>query len=378
MAAFKDELNDEAVRSIASCVVAVHPRFDASGFAAVTIPGLAERELKARVGWIAEQLRAFLPADFGAAINVLIAALGPAGAKSGADAWGPKAPGTLSGFRAWPVAFFVGAYGTGHLVTSLDALEQITRRWTGEFAIRQFLLSDPEPTLARMHTWTQSEDQHLRRLASEGSRPRLPWGIRLGPFVQDPSAPLALLEALKDDPEEYVRRSVANNLNDISKDHPAIVLDVLERWTAEVGEARRRLVAHALRTLVKEGEPRALRLLGYSVPPRIEVVSFALEESSIALGQTLRASAELRSVGPADQMLAIDYAMDLVGANGKRREKIFKGSVRGLRGGETVTVRWKQPIAVITTRRYYNGPHGLELIVNGQRLERVGFELSGC
>ena len=377
MAAFKDGLDEAAVRSSAACVLAAWPEFDAEGFIEAAASGLESRELKERVAWIAEQYREFLPKDFEKAIKILVSALGPAGPKSGDEAWGSNTPDAITGFRAWPVSFFVGAYGLDHPEASLDALAEITRRFTGEFAIRHFLLRDPERTLARMHAWAQSDDQHLRRLASEGSRPRLPWGVQLKPFIADPRPVFALLERLKHDPEESVRRSVANNLNDIARDNPDQVLDLLQRWQAE-GGLHPRLVPHACRTLIKQGEPRALRLQGYAVPPQLEVARFELAERSLRLGDTMQLETELRSRGSAPQKLAIDYVLDLVGAKGKRREKVFKGSVRTLKPGAVLTVRWKKGLTEISTRRYYDGPHSLQLLINGERLARADFELSGC
>jgi 3-methyladenine DNA glycosylase AlkC len=375
MAAFKDELDHKAVRSIALRVGAVAPSFDCEAFVAATCPGLDSRELKGRVSWIAQQLQHALHPDFERSSETLIAALGPAGAPSGDDLWGPKVDGDLRGFLAWPIAHFIGAYGVGSWDTSMRALEEVTKRFSGEFAIRHFLLREQDRTLARMLAWTGSDDQHIRRLASEGCRPRLPWGIQLKSFVADPSPVLPVLEALRHDPEEYVRRSVANNLNDIAKDHPDVVLDTLERWCAQ-GVAPR-LTSHALRTLVKQGNPRALRLLGFAVPAQLTVESFEVT-AAVELGGVLRIATRLRSTAQAPQRLAVDYVLGLVGAKNKPRQKVFKGSVRTLAPGESTTIHWKHHLKHVTTRRYYDGRQAVELVINGQPLAKSGFELSGC
>lgn len=208
---------------------------------------------------------------------------------------------------------------------------------------------------------------------SEGTRPRLPWGMRLQALVEDPSPTLPLLEALKDDPEEYVRRSVANHLNDIAKDHPGVVVEVARRWWSEGDETRRRLVRHALRSLVKQGHPGALAVLGFGAPS--VVVRWRADGVVVLGGAPLQLEAVLRSTSKKKQRLLVDFALHHQKANGKTSPKVFKWTERELAPGETVTLTKAHAMRPVTTRRYYPGLHAAELMVNGRSMGMVAFQL---
>ena len=186
-----------------------------------------------------------------------------------------------------PFVFFVADHGLECFETSMRAQYELTKRFTAEFSIRAFIERYPNETLKRLAEWAHDPNMHVRRLVSEGTRPRLPWASRLRGFQEDPSPVLELLEVLKDDPEEYVRRSVANNLNDISKDHPELVVEVTRRWWLDASEDRRRLVRHALRTLVKAGNTEALAVLGYDAISAIEVRAVTCTPDVIEIGEKL-------------------------------------------------------------------------------------------
>jgi 3-methyladenine DNA glycosylase AlkC len=275
----------------------------------------------------------------------------------------------------WPLTHFVASHGLDHPDAALDALAEMTRRFTAEFALRPFLLRHPDRTLARLAAWSRSPDQHLRRAASEASRPRLPWGIRLAPYVADPEPVIRLITPLRADPEPYVRRSVANNLNDIAKDHPERVLAIAEAWWAEGSADTRALVRHALRTLIKAGHPRALGLLGYTVPARVVVEDLRLSRPVITLGETQELTCTLRSTADAPQRLLVDFLLGMARARGRRGEKVFKGRQLTLspRGSDRLVFRL--PLRAVTTRRYYAGLHSLRLLVCGERRESLSFEL---
>jgi len=373
--AFKHAFDPAAARRIGDAVTA--PGFDRAAYLAAALPGLTDLEMKDRVRQLAAALRAGLPGPFPADAAALVAALGPPGAPAGGDFWGPDdegAPGLVS-FPVWPLTRFVALNGLGHPDAAIDALGEMTRRFTAEFALRPYLLQHRDLTLARLAAWARSPDQHLRRAASEATRPRLPWGVRLAPFVADPEPVIRLITPLRADPEPYVRRSVANNLNDIAKDHPDRVLEVAEAWWAEGGPPTRALVRHALRTLIKAGHPRALRLLGFTVPARVAVEGLRLSRARLTLGETQALSFTLRSTSDAPQRLLVDYVLGMARARGKRGEKVFKGRQLTLspRGSEDLTFRL--PLRAVTTRRYYAGAHSLQLLVCGERLQAASFEL---
>jgi 3-methyladenine DNA glycosylase AlkC len=253
-------------------------------------------------------------------------------------------------------------------------LKELTQRLTAEFGIRPFLDRLPDPTLAILSQWVKDPSEHVRRLVSEGTRPRLPWGMQLKGFISNPAATLHLLEALKDDPSEYVRRSVANHLNDMAKDHPDFVCEVARRWWKDAGMERRKTIRHALRTLVKQGHKEALAILGYETV-KVRVTGMRLEPAFVAIGGKLSMEVELvLSEGQASQVV-LDYAIHYHKANGTQRPKVFKWTTQTLKPGETCLLRKQHAFVVVTTRTLYPGPHAVEIFVNGESLAKAGFLL---
>jgi 3-methyladenine DNA glycosylase AlkC len=272
-------------------------------------------------------------------------------------------------------------YGLGDWEASIPALEEFTERMSAEFAIRPFIVRYPQRTMAQMLAWSEHESAEVRRLASEGCRPRLPWGIRLQALVADPAPILPILERLKNDESESVRRSVANNLNDISKNHPDLVLELLRRWQAgATDEARasdgvRWITGHALRTLVKQGHPQALALLGYGSADQIAVHNLAVEPQSIHIGQQVTLSFDIESLAGEPVNLMIDYVVYHRRANGRLSPKVFKLSKRTIQPGEVLQIVRKHSFAPVTTRKYYPGAQAIEPIINGKLCGRAEFVL---
>ncbi len=363
----KDGLNPAVVERIAAVFAAVEPGFDQSGFVEHACDGLDELELKDRVIRIAEALNAALPQPFPTAVAAIVRA---------AEAWPePDPDDNFGAFAAWPMTDFIGLYGVDHPEDSLPALRRLTPLFSAEFAIRPFLIAHRDRTLASLEEWVGDPDHHVRRLVSEGTRPRLPWGQRLRAFQDDPAPALGFLERLKDDSSEYVRRSVANHLNDISKDHPALALEVCGRWSQDAGPERRRLIRHALRSLLKQGEPRALSLLGYDDGAEVVADGFSLTPRSLSMGDSLAFSLALTSTGAEPQDLLVDYAIHHRKANGDTAPKVFRLKTLDLAPGATVRLSKRHPFRPITTRRYYSGTHEIEVIVNGRSVAREAFEL---
>ncbi|ABK45007.1 DNA-3-methylpurine glycosylase [Magnetococcus marinus MC-1] len=278
----------------------------------------------------------------------------------------------VAGWAIMPMADYVAERGLHEGASALALLGAMTQRFSAEFAIRPFLQHDPQQSMAQLMLWARDENEHLRRLASEGSRPRLPWGMQLPALRADPTPLWPLLARLMDDPSAYVRRSVANNLNDIAKDHPQQVVDFLMPWRVGASQARLRLMQHACRTLIKQGHAGALALLGYA-PPILQGVSLQLFTPQVTLGERLSFGVELQA--QSEQNLILDYAIYHVKANGQRTAKVFKWKKLTLSAGQTVGMQRHHPIKVITTRRYYSGQHRLELLVNGQALAGAEFDL---
>jgi 3-methyladenine DNA glycosylase AlkC len=225
-----------------------------------------------------------------------------------------------------------------------------------------------------LHAWTASPDEHVRRLASEGSRPRLPWGARLETFIVDPSPTLPILTALRADPSLYVRKSVANHLNDITKDHPERVLDFVGTWDPTNAHTAW-IIRHALRTLIKRGHPRALALLGAGAAPKLDT-QFKVSPARLVLGDALTLIARLVSTHAHPQSLIVDYVVHYIRSGGSTSEKVFKWKQLTMAPGETVTLTKRQVIRDFSTRRHYAGRHCVELQINGRRLAAGGFSLS--
>jgi 3-methyladenine DNA glycosylase AlkC len=350
--------------------------FDQKGFQESAGRDLEALELKERSAQIEAALTEYLPADFLLAAEVLHRALRQ-GEDDGAASAVPPAEG-MSGFALMPVADYVARHGLRHFDLALSLLKDITRQFSSEFAIRPFLVAEPERTLTVLEDWAGDSNHHVRRLVSEGTRPRLPWTTQLTAFVEDPRPILPLLEALKDDPSEYVRRSVANNLNDIAKDHPDLVAEIAVRWLGDVpedvSEERRRLVKHACRTLVKQGHPGALKALGHG-PPRISLEGMTVLTPQVRLGEALRFEAAFRSDADTDQSLIVDYVIHHRKANGATSPKVFKWKTLTLGAGKEHSAVRRHPMKRITTRAYYPGVHFVELQVNGRTMGRRSFEL---
>ncbi|GAC80990.1 3-methyladenine DNA glycosylase AlkC [Gordonia malaquae] len=284
----------------------------------------------------------------------------------------------LTGWMVWPVTSAVAdrAVADGRTASFDDAmamLATLTSRLTSEFAIRALLRHDLARGLAIAQEWTSSTDEHIRRLASEGTRPYLPWGTRIPGVITDPASAVPILDALYRDPSDYVRRSVANHLNDISRHAPELVVETAQRWLGDPDDTTPATVRHALRTLVKRGDPAALALLGYGAVS-VEVGGVHLSHETVAIGESIGFTATVTNTGD-DARLAIDYVVHHRKANGTQTEKVFKLNAASLAAGESLTVDRRHSFKVITTRRYHPGPHAIELQINGQRFGRADFDL---
>jgi 3-methyladenine DNA glycosylase AlkC len=359
----------ETVERIAAMIAPVHPRFPAAAFVADATRGLASRELLARGDHVADALRRHLPEGYGEAVSILVASLGPEIAEDGIEGQG------MAPFLYLPHVAFIRRWGLLDFDASMRAQHELTRRFTAEWSIRPFLEAETERTLAVLRAWAEDPSPHVRRLVSEGTRPRLPWAPRLRVFEKDPRPTLALLERLKDDPSSYVRRSVANHLNDVGKDHPDLLVETCRRWLRGATPARRRLVAHALRSLVKKGHGDALALLGHGEKPRVAVRGARVEPQRARVGEAVSFRATLESRAREVQSLAVDLAVHFVKANGEARPKTFKLRVLSLPPGEAVEVRKRISLAQMSTRRHHAGRHEVELLVNGVRLPAARFEV---
>jgi len=268
---------------------------------------------------------------------------------------------------------YVEVFGMDDLATSLDALAAFTPISSSEFAIRPFIVKYEKQTLAQLKKWAKSKDEHLRRLASEGCRPRLPWAMGLPKFKKDPSLILPILESLKHDESEYVRRSVANNLNDISKDHPGLVLKMAKAWLGNNKDTDR-LVKHACRTLLKAGNIPAMMLFGFADPKKIQIKNLQVEKKTVKVGDYLHFSFDVINTAKKPQVLRLEYQIDFQTKSGKISQKVFKITENTF-GQEPTTIKRKQSFSDFTTRKHYPGEHILRIIVNGVSKDKISFQV---
>ena len=370
MEPFKNYISADLVNCIAFHLNTHLPAFDRVLFEEGILKELDSLELKARAQLIADHMHAVLPNNHKARYKVIRAMLHPGDDLNGEQKSNKDG---ICGWGIMPLGLVVGQHGLDVFAESLLLLKEMTSRFTSEFDVRHFLIADQERALEIMRGWITDPNHHVRRLVSEGTRPRLPWAMQLPRLIADPSPALPLLEALRDDSEEYVRRSVANHLNDIAKDHPEVVAGLAKQWMKNADKNREKLVRHACRTLIKQGHPGALEAFGLN-HPEIELNNFRIETPNVIFGNKLVFSVELISTSNKPQNFIVDYVMHFLKASNKRTGKVFKWKTLTLKAGERLLINKQHPIRPITTRRYYAGTQALSLRINGKDF---GFEEFG-
>jgi len=356
--------NKEFLRQFAEKVHATYGIFDMESFVVATMDepwdGL---ELKARMRRIAETLRTYLPIRYEEALDVLFAV-----------------DETCLGFPYQFFPDFVAVYGHDeeHWELSMKALERFTQRSSSEFAIRSFLMNDPERVMCKMRIWSQHPNEHVRRLASEGCRPRLPWGVSLPMFKRDPTLVIAVLERLKAGPSLYVRKSVANNLNDIAKDHPTVVLETVRRWKGVCSQTDW-IIRLGCRTLIRKADPEILELFGYANPndesSLVTCASLSVIPPRLMIGERCDLKYEL-CIREGEQVhIRIEYGIDFVKSRGHTSRKIFLLSDKTVSSGMHLTGTRKHNWSDLTNRRHYTGEHRIVLLVNGREVANAGLML---
>ncbi|WP_296591018.1 DNA alkylation repair protein [Methylophaga sp.] len=355
-ALLKDHINAKSIETLAGLIKQYQPDFPDNKFRAMAIYQLDGMSLKARVNHLSEVLAVLLVNDFSVNAKWL---------KQIAEHWHNLEPGKgWHSFMAWPLIDYAGKQGLQQPTIALDVLEHLTPLFTAEFAIRPYIEKHFELTFKELLRWCEDDNEHVRRLASEGMRPRLPWGGHLKALKQDPRPVFEILTQLKDDKSKYVQKSVANNLNDISKDHPQRVIDICHEWLENSTPQRRWIIRHGLRSLIKAGEPSVFPLLGYSDKPAVKV-EFVLTEQDVTLGQTLEMLLLIHSKASQAQQLVVDYRVWHVKSNGKTTAKVYKWKNITLPARESVYLKKSHGFLQLTTRQYYAGQHTIEILING-------------
>ena len=357
--ALKEIFDRARLRHFAAETKAIWPAFDDRRFLALAGSGLDDLGIMQRMRRVAEAFGETLPEDFDEAAGILCA----------------LAPRLGHAFASIALCEYVALFGQRHFDRSMATLKLLTTYGSAEFAIRHFLAADFDRTIAVMRGWAEDGNEHVRRLASEGSRPRLPWSFQLRKLIADPSPTLPILDRLKADDSAYVRKSVANHLNDIGKDNPDVLVATVSGWDRSDPRTGW-IVRHALRTLVKKGDARALALVGASGEADVRVERFTVTPGSLGLGGRITIEAELASTGRDAQKLVVDYAIHYVKKLGRTTRKVFKLRELTLGPGEAARLSISQAIRNFTTRTHHAGFHRVELMVNGNTLAETGFTIA--
>ncbi|WP_025026265.1 hypothetical protein [Caldalkalibacillus mannanilyticus] len=353
----KDKYHLDFFHSFISIIKNKYPTFDEQRFLRKIFDEEWEnKELKQRIRHITLSLREGLPDSYSQSLSIL-----------------KEIASECRGIEYLFFPDFVEAYGLDHWEESILALERFTPSSSSEFAVRAFILKDQERMVRQMEQWANHHDHHVRRLSSEGCRPRLPWSMKLGSLVADPSPILPILEKLREDSSLYVRKSVANNLNDISKDHPHILKSIATSWLGHHSHTDW-IVKHASRSLLKQGDPDLLQLFGYIASDEVKVRNLNISSPVITLGETLTFSFELLNQSKQAKMLRIEYFIDYVKANGNHSPKVFQLTQREFPSGST-HLRKKHAFKDLTTRKHYEGRHRLRIRINGEEKSQIEFDL---
>ena len=361
----KEIFNPSAVSAISDLVKQAYGAFDVRSFRRTATAGLADLELLPRAKHIAAALHRHLPSDVPTALDIIVRAL-------------PKPPEVeenqeFSSFIYMPFTIYVAEHGLPHFDKAMHANYELTQRFTAEFSIRPYLIHHQERTLETLHEWATDPSHHVRRLVSEGTRPRLPWASRLPAFQKDPRPVLALLEKLKDDPSLYVRRSVANNLNDIGKDNPNVLFSTAKKWLKGAHPNREWVVNHALRSSIKRGEQGAFAVLGYDRPASVKILNTTFDPPAAKIGSNVRVSFTVKNTSKQTEALLIDLSVHFVKSNGTANAKIFKLTTAQLASGEQIHLRKTISLKQHTTRTHYPGVHRVDVVVNGRAFDLGAF-----
>lgn len=359
----KDIYSPAFYNSFCDVLIKTVPSFNKQRFIArIYQEGFEDKELKERMKHTTEVLHEFLPADYEQAIPLI---------KKTIDGL------RRAGFReALEFIFFpdyLATYGLEHYETSVKALEFVTQFISCEFAVRPFILKYGDKMLQQMLTWSLHKNEKVRRLASEGSRPRLPWAMAIPFLKKDPSPILPILENLKQDPSESVRRSVANNLNDIAKDNPAIVVEIAAKWKG-ISKETDAIIKHGCRTLLKQGSKEILQHYGLT-SEHVTFSDFRILTPKVKTGDNLEFTFIIGNKHEAPQTIRLEYGVHYLKQNGTLSKKVFKISEKTYAPGEEVKIIRKQSFRLITTRVFYPGKHQLSIIINGAEYPAKAFEL---
>lgn len=335
----------------------IYPKFSVQEFYQEGVSGLDELELKERIARTVEVCHRFLSKDYCQNLEIFREYL----------------QGRENSFYYLFTSQYVAIYGLEFWDESMEALKNFTKYSSSEEGIRYFLLKDFSKAMKEIMKWCEDGDEHVRRLCSEGTRSRLPWAVQLKDVVNNPSLTFPILERLKSDQSRYVQKSVANHINDISKDHPDWLVKKVKMWDVDTYDSQKWVLKHGMRSLIKEGNRGALRLFGYDSEIELEVLDFQFVSKVVGEGEKLEFSFFVKSNSVREQNLVIDYKIFFVRKNGKKIAKVFKLSNKKLRSYQKIKLHAAYSFVKKSTRKHYAGKHRIEILINGNIVKGEDF-----
>lgn len=362
---FKNIYNQKFFDAFIDTVVQIKSDFDKKSFLkCIYDNGWENRELKQRMRHISTVLKNHLSDNFNKNVDTILMLI-------------PQLE--KNGIKEDSIEFmflpdFIELYGLENYNTSIKAFERITQFTSCEFAVRPFIIKYEVEMIKQMHLWSKHRHSMVRRLATEGCRPRLPWTMAIPSLKNNPAPIIPILERLKNDKSETVRRSVANNLNDISKDNPSTVIKLVKSWQGKTAETDW-LIKHACRTLLKQGDLEVLKLFGFGSVEKIKINNLETLTPKVEIGTFLEFTFELKNTNNSASKIRLEYGLYYQKANGTLSKKVFKISEKEYPKNSTTIINRKQSFKIITTRKFYLGQHQLSIIINGKEFNKIDFEL---
>ncbi len=362
---FKDWFDTDAARALAKQLSGVTKDFPTRRFVKLATKDIVALEFAARVNQFSRAIRDALPDKVDRALGII---------RDSFPEPLPDCESVTDGWLQWPVGQFIADYGLDDFDHSMLTMTELTQRFSSEFAVRPFMQHYQKDTITYLKQLTDHPSPHVRRWCSEGTRTRLPWGRKLNQLIDNPKPVLPILEALRGDEERYVRRSVANNLNDIAKDHPDMVIARCDKWMKNKTAHTEEVVKHALRSLIKDGDKSALKALGFAKPSKL-TCSIESDKSKVALGGSINLSATVSSKSKSSQPLIVDYVVHYIRKNGTASEKVVKWKNIDMQAGGLLEIRKKQSFKQTSVRALYPGKHRIDLQINGARVASTAISL---
>ena len=370
----KDVINLKNTHVLGARIKSIWQDFNLVAFDQEIKSNILNKGLGERIQLVRKTLYEYLPKNYKLALSILLKSL-PNIIKS--DAFDNKLDlSSQNGFIMISVTSFVARYGIDEYELSMNALKEMTKRFSAEGSIRYFIIKYPRRVIKTFKKWVNDESPHVRRLVSESTRPRLPMTMALPIFKNDPSPIIPFLEKLKYDQNLFIRRSVANNLNDISKDNPDVVVKLLKKWNLNNSKEMKWVIKHSLRTLEKKGNAEALQILGFSTDLKVTVNKFRIKNRKIKLGESINMDLEICTDSYREELILIDYIVYHMKANKKLSPKIFKWTKKKIPIKKPLSLSKTHFIKKISTRRYYAGVHEIHIQINGKIVAEAKFELT--